>query len=53
MNALHVLAILFVPIGPKLTDIFYRVGMMSVINVTLLAGQAVYNHDGISEEDYF
>ncbi|MDH3658076.1 MAG: hypothetical protein OEM77_08085 [Nitrosopumilus sp.] len=53
MNALHVLTILFVPIGPKLPDIFYRVGMISVINVTLLTGQEVYNHDDISEEDYF
>ena len=53
MNAFHIPTILFVPIGPKLPDIFYQVVMMSVVDVTLLAGQAIYNHDNISEEDYF
>jgi len=53
MNTFHVLAILFIPIAPKIPDIFYQVSMMCMVDVTLLAGQAVYNHDGISEKDYF
>jgi hypothetical protein len=53
MNAFDVLTILLIPARPKLLDSFNFVGMMRMIDVTFLAGQEVYNHDDISEEDYF